>query len=117
REVELAGAFSIHGDLDGRVLERLAVLQVAQIGNPAEFPTNLFRELTILYQARSLHCHFDRRGRAEAHHLADNVSRLERKLNTRQFLGKALAQMLLELVAAEPCGGLEGYQHHGLMRA
>ncbi len=60
--------------------------------------------------------HLHRRGRAEAHHLVDDVGRLEGELHVRQRLGQFSAEFLLELLDADAAFPLQGHPHHGVLR-
>ena len=95
RDAELPCAIAVHLDLDGRIIQRLGVLQIAQRCHLRQLDAELPGERPGIREARSLHGDLDWRWRAETHHLADNVRRLERDRSFGQRLREFSAQLFL----------------------
>ncbi len=87
REAELAGTFAVDVDVQRRIVQRLGVLQIAKIGNATPACARIFSAKARL-AARLGPCTATSIGvgRAEAHHLADDVAGLERDLDVRQVV-------------------------------
>ena len=72
-----AGPLAVEGDLDGRVVERLLDLHVAQRVDPVELLAELVHVGARVGQVAPADDDLDRRGRTQAHRLGDQVARLE----------------------------------------
>ena len=96
RDAELTGAIAIDLNLQGRIVERLRVLQVSQRGNLDELRPDFLGKGPRRRECGPLHRDFDRRRRAEAHDLADDVGRFKRHGNVRQRLLQVAAQLLFQ---------------------
>ena len=81
---ELTGHLTVDVDLNRRVVERLAVLQIAKRRNARELVPHLRRERSAGREIRARDRDLDRRRRAEVHDPVDDVARLERKLRGRE---------------------------------
>ena len=84
RDVHRSRFLPVDVDLDHRVIERLDDLEVAQPGNLAQLVHHFGGVGAGLGEIRPVDGHLHRRGRAEAHHLVDDVGRLEGELHARQ---------------------------------
>src|SRR2546428_3667194 len=112
RHSELAGSFTIHIDVDDRVIQRLVVLNVAERGNLTYLVTNLFGEGTVCPEIRSTHINFYRSGSTKIHDLCDDVPGLKRELTSGKFPGKNLSQALFELVHSNLRFRIQGYTQY-----
>ena len=99
-DAQLAGHLTVHVDLNRRIVERLAVLQIAQRRNPRELVPDLRRERPAGGEIRSRDRDLDRRRRAEVHDPVDDVARLERELRGGKALAEPPAQRLLEVASS-----------------
>ena len=73
------GPLAVERHLDGRVVERLLDLDVAERLDPVELLAELVHEGAGVGQVPPADDDLDRRGRAQAHRLGDQVARLERE--------------------------------------
>ena len=101
RDAELARHLTVHVDLDRRIVERLAVLQIAKRRNSRELVADLRGERSAGRELRSRHDDLDRGRRAEVHDPIDDVSGLERELCRGKSFAEPSAQRFLELRRAE----------------
>ena len=81
-----AGPLAVHCHLDRRIVERLPELQVAQRRDLLQLLPNLLGVRLVVGQVRPADGDLDRRRRAEAHDLVDDVGRLERELDPAHVL-------------------------------
>ena len=102
RDAELSRHLTVDVDLNGRIVERLAELQVAQRSDLREFVPNLRRERPTRGEVRAHHGDFDRRRRAEVHDPADDVAGLEGELRVGKLAMKGVAEFLLKRPRASP---------------
>ena len=72
-----AGSLAVERDLDGRVVERLLDLDVAERLDPVELLAELVHVGARVGQVAAADDDLDRRGGAQAHRLGDQVARLE----------------------------------------
>ena len=95
-DAELACHLAIHVDLNGRVIERLTELQVAQRGIVANSLAHLRRKGTRRREVWPHDGHLDGGGGAEVHDAADDVARLERELRLGEPGVEGVPQPVLE---------------------
>ncbi len=94
--------------LDGRVIERLGVLEVAKRGDLRQLVADLRREGPVVREVRAADGDLDGRRRAEAHDVADDVGRLERELHARHRAGQLVSEPALERLDINPGLFVEG---------
>lgn len=112
------GSFlSIDADVHGRIVERLGNLQIAQTRNRSQLPLDFEHVLPAVIQAGAAGGDLDRRGRAEAHHLADDVGRFEREPQFGEFAGEQAAQFILGPLRIDPAAMPECDAQNPLFRA
>ena len=112
-ELPCPGAVDV--DSDGRVVERLGELQVPERPYFRQLGPEFLRESPPRLQVGALDGHFDRGGRSEAHHLADDVRRFERNGHIREFALEASPQILLERLGHGRCFGPQSDAKHGFL--
>ena len=104
------GPLAIDVDLDGRVVERLGELQIPQERRSFAVPGGPCRRYSrFSCRLPPAHGDLDRRGRAEAHDLADDVGGLEREPHawgSRRAVPAAAAPSVAS--AADPAARLQG---------
>src|SRR6188508_241279 len=95
-EPELSCHSTIDVDLNGRVVERLPVLEIPQRRDRCEFLTEPGRECPACGEVRPHHRNFHWSGRAEVHDATDDVAWLERELRVWKRMSELGAQTFLE---------------------
>lgn len=90
----MPGTVAIDLRVRRRIVHRLRKLKISEKAQPAQLGMNLLRKRIIVFEFRALHGNVNRRGRAETHHLADDVPRFERNLQLRKRLFQCRADML-----------------------
>ena len=98
------------------IVELLRELQVAQEIELRQLRADLLRVGVVVREAGALHRDFDRRRRAEAHHLADDVAGFERDLRAGQSRREAVAKPFAQGFAARRVR-LQGDLNDGFLRA
>ena len=92
-------------------------MEVAERGDLGQLVAQFLGEGAVVGEVRPGDGDVDRRRRAEAHHLADDVGRLEREPHVRQLRRKLPAQPLLEPFDVDLRPLLHGDAEDGLLRA
>ena len=93
---ELPGALAINVDVDGRIIERLTELQIAQARNLLHLGQHLIGEGAVGREIRSAHRDLDRRRRTEVHNLVTMSPASNEKLDCRDHFGQFSPQSFLE---------------------
>ena len=91
------GFLAIDVDFNRRIIERLAVLQVAQVGKPRELFADFFGMLPALAKVRAAYRDVDWRRRAKAHYLVDDVGWLEARSHAGQVGRELVAKRVFQL--------------------
>ena len=115
RDAKLSRAIAVDLDLERRIIERLRILQVAQRIDLEQLGSNLLRERTTRGELRTLYGDFDRRRRAKAHDLADDVGGLERDRHIGQRLLQLVPELFLEFLRDWRRARLQRHSDHGLV--
>ena len=93
---ELTGALAVDVDVERGIVRGLAqTADRAGRAAAAICDLDLLGEGVVVLQIAALHGHFDGRGRAEAHHLTDDVAGFERDLQCPAVPWRRLARRLL----------------------
>jgi len=115
-DAELARHLTVHIDLDRRIVERLAVLQITKRGDVRELLPNLHGKRPAGREIRPRHSDLDRGGGPEVHDPIDDVSRLERKLGAGETLVEPLPEGFLEFRQSNAGVRLQRHLQHTFVR-
>ena len=116
RDVHGSRFLAVYVDLDRRIVQRLDDLEIPEAGKLAHLVHELGGVGAGLGEIRPVDGDLHGRGRAETHHLVDDVGRFERKMHARQGLREPAAEFLFELLDVDAASPLQGHPHHGLFR-
>ena len=98
RDAAQPGFLTVDLHPHGRIIERLDELEIAQRWNTGQLGPDLLGKGPVLHEVGAVDRDLHGGRRAEAHHLADDIGRLEREPHIRQRPRQHAAESLLQIL-------------------